>query len=345
MPDEIIVNGRFLGQRMTGVQRVADEISRRLSVPHRIVRPARGASGARGHGWEQFVLPARARGGLLWSPCNLGPLSVRRQVITVHDAAVFEHPEWFSPRFGRVYRGLLPLLAGRVAGLVTVSRFSRDRLAEALGIAPERIEVVHNGVGEQFRPTAEVHPAIAPIIGGRPYFATLSTREPRKNLQLVMRAWARARPRLPGDMVLLVVGGQGASAVFGAQGGGETGHDTDGIVQTGYLPEEALPSLLSGAHGLLYPSLYEGFGLPALEAMACGTPAVTTRLTSLPEVCGEDALYVDPADPDDLADVLALLACDPVLRADLGRRGQTRAQQFSWAAAAKRMDEILTGHL
>ncbi len=339
---DIVVNGRFLGQRMTGVQRVAHEITRRLAVPHRVVRPAKGASGARGHGWEQMVLPARAAGGLIWSPCNMGPLAARRQVVTIHDAAVFEHPEWFSSRFGRVYRGLLPLLARRVARVVTVSHFSRDRLAEALGIDAARIAVVHNGVGDQFRPTPALHPALVPIVGDRPYFATLSTREPRKNLQLVMRAWALARPRLPEDMVLLVVGGQGASAVFGDRPGAQPDGAGGGIIHTGYLPDDALPSLLSGAHGLLYPSLYEGFGLPALEAMACGTPAVTTRLTSLPEVCGEDALYVDPADPQDLADALVRLAGDPDLRADLGRRGLARSRQFNWDKAAKQMDEILT---
>lgn len=342
MPD-IVVNGRFMGQRMTGVQRVAHEITRRLTVRHRVVRPASGASGARGHGWEQVVLPARAKGGLIWSPCNMGPLAARRQVVTIHDAAVFEHPEWFSARFGRVYRGLLPVLARRVERIVTVSHFSRERLAMALGIDAARIDVVHNGVGEQFRPTAQPHPALAPIVAGRPYFATLSTREPRKNLALVIRAWQQARPRLPDDMILLIVGGQGASTVFGNHDGGGANNPGDGIVHTGYLPDEALPALLSGALGLIYPSLYEGFGLPALEAMACGTPAVTTRLTSLPEVCGDDALYVDAADPDDLAAALVRLAGDEAFRTDLGQRGLARARQFGWDRAARQMDAILAG--
>src|SRR3546814_1923313 len=100
---------------MTGTQRVAHEISRRLKVPHRFIRPQQQrASGGRGHGWEQMSLPLQARGGIIWSPCNTGPLMARRQIVTIHDASVFEHPEWFSPRFGAFYRALLPVLAKRV---------------------------------------------------------------------------------------------------------------------------------------------------------------------------------------------------------------------------------------
>lgn len=337
---EIVINGRFMGQRLSGVQRVAHEISRRLTVPHAMVKPHANASGARGHGWEQFALPVKARGRVIWSPCNTGPLAAKRQVVTIHDAAVFDHPEWFAPDFVRLYRLLLPVLARRAERIVTVSDYSRERLAGALGIGKDRIEVVHNGVSAVFRPapTASLPPAIA----GHPYFATLSTREPRKNLALVIRAWKQARPRLPDEMRLVIIGGAGSAKVFG--NGGMTEQDeggADGIIYTGYLEDALLPAVLSGSTALLYPSLYEGFGLPALEAMACGAPVVTTRLTSLPEICGDDAFYVDPHDADDLAAMLVRLAGDRALKAEHGRRGIERAKQFTWERAAERMDGIL----
>ena len=337
---EIAVNGRFRRQRLTGTQRVAHEITRRLKTAHVVVEPGHAYEGGRGHAWEQLVLPARAGRRPIWSPCSTGPLAIRAQVVTIHDAAVLEYPEWFAPRFARFYGWLLPLLAKRVARIVTVSAFSRERLAERLGIAADRIEVVWNGVGEGFRPRAAADDAALPFaLRGRPFFATLFTREPRKNLDLVLGAWRQARPHLPPDAVLAVIGGQGAAGVFGS-GEREAGIAPDNVVHCGYLPDADLPAILASAWGLIYPSLYEGFGLPALEAMACGTPAIVTARSSLPEVCGDAALYVDAHDPEDLASVLRLLADDPVLRAEHGRRGLERARQFTWERAAKSMDAV-----
>src|SRR3546814_9398559 len=150
----------------------------------------------------------------------------RRQIVTIHDASVFEHPEWFSPRFGAFYRALLPVLAKRVERIVTVSHFSRERLSVALGIDAGRIDVVHNGVNALFRPVDRDNPAFPAVIGDRPYFATLSTREPRKNLGMVIEAWKRAQPRLPDDMILVIVGGQGSSAIFGGGNGPAAGEES-----------------------------------------------------------------------------------------------------------------------
>lgn len=340
---EIVINGRFTGQRMSGVQRVAYEISRRLKVPHALLKPGANASGARGHGWEQLALPVKARGRMIWSPCNTGPLAAKNQIVTIHDAAVFEHPEWFAPNFVRLYRRLLPSLARRAAGIVTVSEYSREHLAEALGISRDRIEVVHNGVSARFRPTPPI--GLPHTLSTHRYFATLSTREPRKNLDLVIRAWKRARAQLPQDMRLVIIGGMGSAQIFG-RNGVENGEEAgDGVIYTGYLDDALLPAVLSRAQALVYPSLYEGFGLPVLEAMACGTPVVTTRLTSIPEICSADAFYIDPHDADDLAAMLVRLTGDEALRTEYGRRGMERAKHFTWEKAARQMDTILARHL
>ncbi len=340
---EIAINGRFRRQRLTGTQRVAAEITGRLKTPHRIIEPGEELSGGRGHAWEQIVLPLRARGQMLWGPCNTGPIASGRQIVTIHDAAVLEHPEWFAPNFARLYGRLLPILARRIDRVVTVSEFSRERLGALLGIGLDRIEVVANGVSDHFRPVAAEARDLPPALAGRPYFATLFTREPRKNLDLVLKAWKLARPGLPRETALAVIGGRGAAGVFG-EGNSDNGIDDDGVIHCGYLPDAVLPAVLSGAWGLIYPSLYEGFGLPALEAMACGTPTIVTSLTSLPEVCGDAALYVDAHDPRELIEALLTLAGDPGLRAELGRRGIERARAFSWDGAAARMDTILSEH-
>lgn len=333
------MNARFRRMRTTGVQRVADALSARLSTSVRDIEPAAPAEGLRGHLWEQVVLPGRVGDQLLWSPCNTGPVVCDHQVVTLHDAAVLDHPEWFSRSFRLAYRTLWPALARRAAQIVTVSEDARGRLARALHIPEAQIMVAHNGVDPQFHPVSQQAAAeVATRYGVRPnrYFVTLSTLEPRKNLALVAAAWREAAADLPADMSLLVVGGAGDGRIFA---GGRL-QQAEGLVRTGYVPDEDLPSLLSGARALLYPSLYEGFGLPVLEAMACGTAAVTTRETSLPEVGGEAALYVDSHDPSDLARKIRALAVDDALRDHHGRLGLERARRFSWDASAAAMDDL-----
>jgi glycosyltransferase involved in cell wall biosynthesis len=344
---ELVINGRFRQQKMTGIQRVGAAITARLRTPHVVIEPHNHAGGPAGHAWEQFLLPAKAKGRLIWGPCNTGPIMAASQILTIHGAAVLDHPEWFSPGFVRFNRNLWPMLARRARHIVTVSHFSKGRISKMLNVPASKIEVIWNGVDESFRPSsqAEIASATASVgIANRPYFATLSTIEPRKNLKLVLEAWSKARPKLPSDMVLLVIGGKGSAAVFSRAYDGDFSA-AEGVVFSGYVDEAVLPALLSGSQGVLYPSVYEGFGLPVLEAMACGVPAVTTRLTSLPEVGGDVALYVDPEDPHDLANTLINLAGSKDLRRERSAMGLQRARLFTWNEAAARMDAIFAQHI
>ncbi|MDR3527567.1 MAG: glycosyltransferase family 1 protein [Rhizomicrobium sp.] len=343
MTVEWSINGRFRGQTLSGVQRVAAAYLRHLKSPHTVLMPRRPISGVKAHLWEQIVLPQMTGGRPLWSPCNTGPLAVTRQVVTIHDAAVFDHPEWFSHGFVRLYNLLLPPLAKRCLRVVTVSEFSRIRLAQRLGIDVKRIDVIWNGVDKNFAPhsSAEIDVVKNAVgIGGARYFASLSTLEPRKNLSLVLRAWQLAQPFLPKDMKLLIIGKKGAASVFREDRCVDT--NIENVVYTGYLSEKMLPALLGGAEAVLYPSLYEGFGLPVVEAMACGAPVMTTRLASLPEIAGDAAIYVDAEDPQSLADQLICMAKSADFRSEYSGRGIERVKLFSWPEAAKRMDAILT---
>jgi len=344
---ELVINGRFRLQKMTGIQRASHAITALLCTPHVVIEPKSHHGGVSGHAWEQLVLPVRARGRLIWSPGTTGPVMADSQIVTIHDVAVIDHPEWFSPNFVRLYRGLWPTLAKRAEQIVTVSEFSKRRISEVLNIPNSKIKVVCNGVGQSFKPAsrAAIESATASLgVANRPYFATLSTIEPRKNLKLVLRAWTKAKPYLPRDMVLLVIGGKGSKAIFGSSDMDDC-VASEGVIFGGYVAEEMLPPLLSGAHGVLYPSIYEGFGLPVLEAMACGVPAVTTHLTSLPEVGGDVALYVDAEDPQDLANTLINLASSEDLRRESSARGLERAKLFTWDRAAASMDAIFARYL
>ncbi len=337
------VNGRFRGQMVSGVQRVAAAYLARINTPHTEIEPAISMNGMKGHAWEQFLLPRMARDRPVWCPCNTGPISVSQQVVTIHDAAVFDHPEWFSRGFAALYHLLLPRLARRCLKITTVSAFSRARLADRLGIDAKKIEVIWNGVDEHFFPVqyADVDAAKTAIgFGGERYFASLSTLEPRKNLTLVLRAWAAAQPHLPPDTKLLVIGKKGDASVFRDAPTTSFAGD-ENVVYTGYVDDKMLPALLTGAQALLYPSLYEGFGLPVVEAMACATPVMTTARASLPEIAGDAAIYVDADDPEDLAKHLVRLTQSAEYREEYSGRGLQRAKLFQWSVAAGQMDGIL----
>jgi len=336
-----VVNARFRRQPLTGVQRVAATLVDRLDVAIEEQAPGGPAAGLAGHLWEQVVLPTKVKSRLLWSPSNVGPIAVGRQVLTIHDTAVLDHPEWFKPAFVQTYRAIWRHLSPRVT-LVTVSNFSRERLSAHFGRPLSSIHVVPNAAGEAFHPASvedicEARRAAG--LGARPYFLTLSTAEPRKNLPLVIRAWAQARARLPKGVKLAIAGGAGAGNIF-ANAPSLAG--AEDVLILGRLPDSLLPGLISGAWGLIYPSLYEGFGLPIVEAMACGAPAVTTRLASLPEVAGDAAIYVDAEDPDELARAFVDLAGSPDLRAGLKEKGLQRARGFDWDRSAAQMGALLT---
>jgi len=326
----VIVNGRFLSRRVTGVERYGGEILRRLRGKPRVVRSERWAYGVRGHVWEQMVLPGLVGSDqLLWSPANTGPLGITKQVLTLHDLGPLEHPEWFRTGFALWYRLFLPVLVRRVQSIVTPSEFVKAKLMRRFGLSGERVTAIPGGVDlAVFRPdlprTLDLPPRYVLFVGSL---------QPRKNLSGLLAAWARVKDDVP--EAWLLIAGKG-SAIFRPL----ALPDMDQVKFLGAVAEADLPGLYAGATLFVIPSLDEGFGLPVLEAMACGTPVAASTAGALPEVTGAAGLTFKPGDIPAMAEVLRCLLTEKPLQNEFREKGLTQARKFPWQTSAQRLWEV-----
>jgi glycosyltransferase involved in cell wall biosynthesis len=333
---EPCVNLRTLGYRVTGVQRYLLSLLPHMPAELGSVRPSRALQGIKGHLWEQFYLPTQLKRRLLWSPGNTGPVGVTRQVLTVHDVASLDHPEWFEGKFALWYAAMLPRLIRKVRAIITVSHFSKERIVRLTGVEAERVHVVFNGVGQHFRPadSKAVDQIRIDFKLDGPYILFVGSLEPRKNLTLLLEAWQLGNF----DGATLVV--------VGASGHMFSKFKLDlipkGVRLLGCVKDEILPVLYSGAAAFVYPSVYEGFGLPPLEAMACACPVALSDVPAHREVCGQTATYFDPFNREDISSKLeSLLRLDDAKRALLVEDGLQRAARYTWEGAAANTWRIL----
>jgi len=332
---DIVVNGRFRNRPMNGVGRYASEILRQWDGhPVDVISPRRPLRGIGGHLWEQCVLPGRAH-GLLWSPANTGPVMVARQVVTIHDLSPFDGPQWFSPVFVLWYRSLLPVLARRSQRVLTGSTFSRDRLLACFKLPPEKVVVASPGVDSSHFHPVDVAPVRALHALPETYLLFVGSLDPRKNLPLLLRAWEILRPKFP-NLALVIAGG--SAPIFR---GGTTSRVAKDAQFLGPVADSELPALYSGAAALVMPSLYEGFGLPVLEAMACGTPVICSTAGALPETVGNAAILFDPGDVGSLAGAIDNVLRDDTLRELLRQKGFERSAASSWRLTAQKIWDVL----
>lgn len=331
---QVVINARAAARlHVGGVERVASEMAKRLPAlrpdRYRVVQPPPEWAHRRGHLWEQAYLPLISGRSLIYCPANLAPLASRRNVLVIHDIAPLRHPGWYSPVYSAYQHVMLPLLARRALHIITPSQFSKDEVASELSVPPERISVVPNGVDERFGPHAR-SPAIRRRFGlERPYVLVVGTRIARKNLGILDLAAERLRKL----GVEVVSAGSGRHYM-------RTG-EIPPIRALGYIDDREIPALYAEATAFVLPSLYEGFGIPVLEAMASGVPVVCSNLAALPETCADAALLVDPTSAEELAEALVRVVTDDELRAQLVRRGLERARHFSWDRAARMTDEVI----
>jgi glycosyltransferase involved in cell wall biosynthesis len=337
----IAVNGRFVGKRVTGVQRYAHEITRRLRDRIELLVPDRG-NGIAGHLWEQTVLAARARQQLLWNPCATGPMTARRHVTTIHDLFAVDHPEWYTPAYAQWHQFVLGRLVRSATRLIAVSEYTRQRLIDRYGCNPDQITVVHHGVTSGCEPAnpAEIERVAANLqLPSKRYILTLSSLEPRKNIATTLRAWVAAQQSIDNDVWLVVAGAKANPDIWANI---DLPRDLPRVFFTGYVPDDDLAGLYSGAALFLFPSLDEGFGFPLLEAMACGTRSIASKVPALIEVGGDAASYVEATDSAALASAIVDLMRAGASPNSPSGEAIERARRFQWSDAASRTLEVLS---
>lgn len=323
--------------RVPGLELTTIEAARRPPLPlpagirrRRVITPPHFR-------WEVATLTVeltgRPRAIAHWPDFVPGARGPGRTVLTIHDLAFLRHPELVTPA-SRAYYGRLPAEARRADHVIAVSEATRADAIETLGLDPDRITAIPHGLDPEFRPDPSPDDAaIRSRLGvAEPYLLFVGTIEPRKNVGGLIRAFDRARRGgLDPDLRLVLAGGRGwlSDDVYRAAYAGPV---RSRIIFTGRFADADLPALYRGARALVLPSIDEGFGLPVLEALGCGTPVIASDLPALREVAGDLATFVPVGDEAALAEAL-LAAGDPTRRADARARGPARAAGFTWDRA------------
>jgi glycosyltransferase involved in cell wall biosynthesis len=321
-------------------QRADDDRYARLAPSAKIVAgPVGLGHRSERHAWEQTGLPVVAEqvgADVIHMPNYSMPLRPGRPtVVTIHDISFFTDPDRYTQLNAVSLKSATRTSARQAARLIVPSNATRDELIRVLGIDAAKIDVAYHGVDHRLfhRPNEIQVSRVTARLGlhGRPYVAFLGSLTPRKNAAALVSGWAAAVADMAEPPALALAGGGGWSQELDEAVAGVPAHLR--LVRPGYLPFADLPGFLGGAIVVAAPSRGEGFGLPVLEAMACGAPVLTTYRTSLPEVGGDAVAYTEP-DADSIAFALRALLDDPVRRAALSEAGYARAQDFTWAASA-----------
>lgn len=347
---DFVINGKFMSQRMTGVQRCAYEFAsalqgletnrRRFSV---IVQADAGSTAApfrmrsasswfKGPLWEQLALPFAAGRHVLVSLCNVGPVIKRRHIVMIYDMAVYDVPAGYSRKFRWWYRFVFFSLKLNARHIVTVSEFSKSRIRAVLSVPDSKVSVVKLGVDHLDRIESDTGVISRLNLKKGRYGLAVGSLAGGKNHARVLAAIEQLE--LPDDFRFVVAGGKNVR-IFG--GSTSEKDAAKKVVWAGYVEDSELKALYENATFFVFPSLYEGFGLPPLEAMYCSCPVIVSREASLPEVCGDAALYCDAYSVEDIAEKMTMMINDDGLRERYRTRGYLHASQYRWAMSASRL--------
>jgi glycosyltransferase involved in cell wall biosynthesis len=355
MKSAFTINGRFLTRAATGVDRFALQLVRawwprhganqtavvampKLKSPPPIEQlfgfrlPINMTGILHGHFWEQMNLPFISEDSVLLNLCNSGPVARNRQLVVLHDAAIMATPKAYSFAYRNLHRNLVTGLLRHSAVIATVSKFSASEISRWFGRRARGIEVICES-GEHvlnYAPDALVLQKLNLV--GRKYLLAVGSANPNKNLGALILAFDSLQDL---DIKLVVVG-HANSRVFAS-----SNWVHKNVLAAGNVNDGELRALYANAECFVFPSLYEGFGLPPLEAMHCGCPVVVSNRASMPEICGDAAIYCDPYSPADIADKIRLILSSRHLRQEIIEAGYIRLRQYSWAVAAKQLDEII----
>lgn len=344
-----IVNARFLTQQITGVQRYAIEIGLRLKnklgddiifmSPHEILQhdiasqlDAQIVGKHSSHLWEQLDLPLnlmRLGNPLLLCLCNTAPIFYKNKIVTVHDVAFELYPKSFSKNFVRLYKFMIPRVVRNSKHVVTVSNFSKDEIASIYEIDKEKISVIANAVSERFNPVLDEG------LRKEKYFLAVSSLNYRKNFIPVLQAFKLLLER-NGNYKLFVVGDIKNKSFSEVDLSEYT--SIPNIKFLGRISDEDLIRYYSNAVGFVYPSLYEGFGIPPLESQKCGCPVLCSDIPVLHEVCGDSVMYCNPHDIQDIAEKMLNLAENKMKFREFGLNNVGR---YSWEQSATKLRNVL----
>jgi glycosyltransferase involved in cell wall biosynthesis len=345
---DIHVNGRFVTQPQSGVQRFATEVTSALlqlgGQNTRLLVPAHGAAAwpgavevgrSQGQVWEQWDLPRYASGGMLINLGNTAPLRARRQVVVIHDTGVFSTPEAYSSRFKLWYKLMQRFLVRRRVPVVTVSEFSRREIMQNLGASAAQISVMPEGADHLQRIARD--PSVLQKHGLQPgrFVLAVGNLAAHKNLG----ALALLARRLPEHGMVLAVAGNLLNSAFSSPGEQLLPQVARFL---GRVSDAELKALYETAACFVFPSRYEGFGLPAVEAMANGCPVVASAIPALRETCKDAAMFCDPNSPEDIADRVLQLCNDVPSQKQLRNAGAALIRGMTWKLAAEKLSAIIS---
>ena len=296
---------------------------------------------------EQIRIPlslARERVTMVHEPHYVLPPAIRcRSVVTIHDCIHLMFPQYLPSKLAYVYaKGSMWSATRKADRVLTVSEASKRDILRFFDIPPEKVAVIYNAIDERFlgpADTVRMDLTRQRYQLDHPFVLYVGNIKPHKNIERLVEAFAIARRTGPDNLTLIIIGDELSKYPVLRQSVHR--HKLDKHVRfLGFQPQETLAAFYRLARAFVFPSLYEGFGLPPLEAMACGTPVVTSNVSSLPEICGDAALLVDPHDSNAIADAIILAVTDETLRADMIARGLARARDFSWPQSVGKIHQI-----
>ena len=346
-----VVNGRYLTQKATGVHRYAFEICNKLhemgvdfhvAVPKEIHPDYKFSfkvvkcGSFNTHLWEQISLPRYLKSigsPLLISFTGCGPLNYSNQIMTIHDVSHERYPEWFSKNYYRFYHYMMPRIGKKAHAVLTVSEFSKKEIVDTLGINAEKIHVVHSNVPFHNKPSKEEILSFTRNPEAERYILAVSSMDPRKNFIRLVEAFDKIKDK----SVKLYIIGMSFKAFNTPDLQKLIGEN---VHLPGYISDEKLQTMYQNALLSVYPSLYEGFGLPPLESMTYGCPAINSDIPALREVSQDAALYVDPYNVDDITQKIEQLLVDEPLRKELQEKGLLQIKKYSWDKSAKQVYEL-----
>lgn len=348
---KVYINGRFLLQKVTGEQRYAIEMVKELDklvnenetwellVPTGDVVTQLNLSNIsirrvghlKGHLWEQIELPIFSRAGLLINFCDMAPMIKKNQVVFIHDMAIMAHPEYYTRKFRLWHEAVYRRNVNKVKKIYTVSNFSKNEIVKYLHVSQDRVEVINCACPPHLKSDVFLNEFIEKwkIDRDKKILLAVSSLSPNKNFKSIVESikYLKTKP-----IELIIAGGSNTSEF-------KSTIDTyiDDVKYVGYVSDEELSTLYKIADCFVYPSFYEGFGIPPLEAMANGCAAVVSNMTALPEVCGDATLYCNPSNPADIAEKVDQVLQDKNLRDLLIDNGMKVVKSYSWKNSAKRL--------